>query len=290
MTGQRLSVIVPAHDEETVIARSLRAMLDCPESETFEVIVAANGCSDGTAQASRSVSPTVTVLEIDTASKVAALNAADARASAFPRVYVDADVEVSGETLAALARLFAEPGAPLVAAPRMLLDLRGASPLVRAYYRIWERTGFRREGHVGSGLYALSQEGRARFGVFPNVIADDRYIQQLFSLEERATLHDHSFVVRPPRSFRALIRRGSRIAAGNRQLIALGLSTRPTPEGAPLEQSGLRSLLPQLPTRPRLWIPFVVYCTAQAATRYLAERTLRTGTPVSWERDETSRV
>ncbi|MBF0672932.1 MAG: glycosyltransferase [Salinibacterium sp.] len=284
-----LSVIVPAHDEEAVIGTSLRRMLEGAPGD-LEVIVAANGCSDSTADRCRAVAPEVRVIELASASKVAALNAADAAASRFPRAYVDADVEVSGEALAALAELLAQPGGPLVASPRMVLDLEGASSLVRAYYRIWERTSFRTEGHVGSGLYALSREGRARFGVFPSVVADDRYVQQLFRLNERATLHDHCFVVRPPRTLRALITRGGRIAAGNRELARLGLARRPEGADASPERSGVRSVLPQLPTRPRLWWPFLVYCATQAATRFAAERKLRAGTTHHWDRDETSRV
>ncbi|MCW4384765.1 glycosyltransferase [Salinibacterium sp. SYSU T00001] len=282
-------MIVPAHDEAGVIGRSLRRMLEgAPEG--LEVIVAANGCSDDTAEVCRATAPEVTVLELETSSKIAALNAADAAASRFPRAYVDADVEVSGEALAALAALLDRPGGPLVASPRMVLDLEGASVFVKMYYRIWERTAFRTQGHVGSGLYALSREGRARFGVFPSVVADDRYVQQLFSLDERATLHDHHFVVRPPRTLHALIARGGRIAAGNQELARLGLATRPEGQNDTAEQSGVRSVLPQLPTRPTLWLPFVVYCVTQLATRIVAERKLRRGQLHHWDRDETSRA
>lgn len=284
-----LSVIIPAHDEAAVIGRSLRRMLDGAPEE-LEVIVAANGCSDETAAVCQAASERVRVIELSESSKVAALNAADAAATRYPRAYVDADVEVSGETLSALAALLERPGGPLVATPRMVLDLRGASPLVRAYYRIWERTSFRTEGHIGSGLYALSREGRNRFGVFPTVVADDRYVQQLFSLEERGTVHDHHFVVRPPRTLRALITRGGRIVAGNRELARLGLATRPAESPDARERSGLRSVLNQLPTRPGLWWPFIVYSATQLATRVVAERKIRSGQTHRWDRDETSRA
>ena len=63
------------------------------------------------------------------------------------------------------------------------IDLRGSSLAVRAYYRIWLRLPYVREGMIGVGVYALSEEGRRRFGEFPEVIADDGYVRMLFSSE-----------------------------------------------------------------------------------------------------------
>jgi len=271
-----LSVVIPAHDEERVLPRLL-AGLDDPR---LEVVVVANGCSDATAAVARAAG--ARVVELAEGSKVAALNAGDAAASVFPRAYVDADVEVSTETLLAVAERLAR-GPELVASPRLFLDLRGATWLVRAYYAVWELSAFRRRGHIGSGIYALTRAGRERFGEFPRVIGDDRFVQGLFAPEERATV-GAEFVVRPPRTLRALVARGARIAAGNRELQRAGLAGQ-----APTRGGSFRELLGQVAVRPGLWGPFLVYAGVQLRTGTLAERRLRAADD-AWTRDETSRV
>ena len=279
MTG-RMSVIVPAHDEEAVIERALHGMLD----DRLDIVVVANGCRDATADRAGSVDPRIQVIEIAEASKIAALNAGDAAASLFPRAYVDADVEVDAGTLLALASVL-DSGLALVASPEVELDLAGASRWVRAYYSVWQLSAFRQTGHIGSGIYALSEEGRQRFGDFPPVIGDDRFVQGLFLPSERATLVDRSFTVRPPRTIRALIARGSRIAAGNQQLGSLGLAG-----SVPSATASVRELVARVLPRPRLWASFVLYCVVQLLTRRAAATRLATETTVSWTRDETSRV
>ena len=211
-----MSVVIPAHNEAALLPRLLRELRT---DAGIWVVVSANACSDDTVTLARAAaSDGVHVVETAVPSKAVALNAGDSIAGdRFPRAYVDADVLVSAETLSALADALRKEGGPLVAAPRLRVDTSAASWAARAHYRIWELSDYRRSGHVGSGIYALSAEGRARFGAFPDVIADDRFVQQLFAPAERLTI-DEEFVVRSPATLRAHIRRATRIAAGNRQL------------------------------------------------------------------------
>ena len=307
------AVIIPAHNEEGVIARLLGNIMAEAEPGEFEIIVAANGCSDGTAQAARNAGPGITVLDLPEPSKVAALNAGDEAATVFPRLYVDADVMVSAETLRALARVLSDDGragqssddgqatsarpagapGPLAAAPGLQTDLTGASWFVQAHYRIWELTDYRTRGHIGSGIYALSRQGRQRFGRFPDVIADDRYVQQLFTLSERLTLPEHTFTVHSPKTLRALLRRATRAAAGNLQLQARTSGSEgahPKAAAAPAPGSGSQvNLLRRVLPKPALWPALAVYCTAYLVPRVLAVRKIRSGRMNIWERDETSR-
>ena len=213
-----MSVVIPAHDEATVIGRLLEALVSDPRAAELEIVVVANGCSDATVPVAREYEPAVRVVEIAEASKIAALEAGDAEATAFPRAYVDADVTVDVSTLLALADALEESGGPLVASPPLEVDTSGASWLVRQHYRVWELTDYRRSGHIGSGIYALSATGRARFGRWPRVIADDRFVQQLFRPDERRTIDDGSFSVRSARAMSAHLRRSTRIARGNLEL------------------------------------------------------------------------
>jgi glycosyltransferase involved in cell wall biosynthesis len=271
-----LSVVIPAHDEARVLPRLLAGLTD----DRLEVIVVANGCRDATAEVARAAG--VRVVELAEGSKVAALNAGDAAASGFPRAYVDADIEVDAAALLAVADRLRR-GPELVASPRLRLDLSAATWPVRAYYAVWELSSFRRRGHIGSGIYALSAEGRGRFAEFPDVIGDDRFVQGRFTPAERATVDDAEFVVRPPRTVAALLARGARIAAGNRELQRLGLAGHAQTRGA-----AFRELLAAVIRRPGLWAPFVIYLAVQLRTAALADRKLRADDRV-WDRDETSR-
>ncbi|MGA8273701.1 MAG: glycosyltransferase, partial [Candidatus Sulfotelmatobacter sp.] len=85
-----VSIIIPAHNEGAVIARTLKAMTDGAQPAELDIIVVCNGCSDDTAAVARRFSPAVRVLETAIAGKTNALNLGDEAARSFPRVYVDA--------------------------------------------------------------------------------------------------------------------------------------------------------------------------------------------------------
>jgi hypothetical protein len=195
---------------------------------------------------------------------------------------VDADVTVSGVDLVALAEGLHESGA-LVAAPTMRVR-PSPSWWVRQYYRVWELTGYRSEGHIGSGVYMLSRRGRERFGDFPAVIADDLFVQRLFAPSERFTPGDLFFCVDAPRSLGALVRRNTRIAAGNRQL------AQEYPDLAPAGAAvGARTLVRRVWRRPSLWVGFAVYASVYLTTHRRAAALLAQQREIAWNRDTTTR-
>ena len=91
LDAPRASVIIPAHDEGGVIDRCLEALDEDARAGRLEVVVAANGCTDDTVERARRHTG-VQVLDLPAPSKVQAINAADAVATAFPRIYLDADI------------------------------------------------------------------------------------------------------------------------------------------------------------------------------------------------------
>ena len=277
---KRLTVVVPAHNEEALIATTLRRLLDA--ADALEVIVVANGCTDRTAQRAREVGGPIRVLEIAEASKIAALNAAHDLIRIYPVVYVDADVSVTGTDLLSLADGLHAQNA-LVAAPKMTV-LPSSSWWVRQHYAVWELTDYRATGHIGSGIYMLSSDGRARFSDFPPVIADDLFVQRLFAPRERYTPDDVFFSVASPGSLSALVKRNTRIAAGNQQL-ALHY-----PEMAPpVARIGARTLARRVWRRPELWLGFAGYTAVHTITRRRAARLLSAQHAIAWNRDESSR-
>jgi len=281
----RMSVVIPAHDEAAVLGRLLDALTGDPRSGELELVVVANGCTDATADVARAYGASVAVVEIARASKIAALEAGDEEASAFPRAYVDADVLVDVAALLALADELERPGGALVASPRLEVDTDGASWLVRQHYRVWALTDYRRGGHIGSGVYALSSAGRARFGRWPDVIADDRFVQQLFLPEERRTLDAHAFSVRSARTIGSHLRRSTRIARGNLELPDAVQRATDAPTGA-----RAANLVRRVAARPRLWPAFGVYALTSTLPRARARRLIAERTEAEWARDQTSRA
>jgi glycosyltransferase involved in cell wall biosynthesis len=217
------SVIIAAHDEATVIGRNLDRLLAGAQSGDMEVIVVANGCVDNTAEVARARG--VCVLELPAPGKSAALNAGDAIATSFPRIYLDADVATTSATVQALADALSRPGtdrhvAPLAAVPDRRLVVHGRPLPVRCYFAIQSRLPAARSGLYGRGLIALSENGRARFTRFPDVLADDLFLDSLFAEAERVVLTSVTTEVETPRRTSDLVRRLTRVRRANAALRA----------------------------------------------------------------------
>lgn len=269
-----VSVVVPARDEEAVIAKNLRALLEGSEPDEVELIVVCNGCSDRTAATARLAAPDAKVVELAEGSKTSALNEGDRLATRFPRLYVDADVELGIEALRATARVLCAPPV-LCAAPFARYELTGRPWLVRRYFEVWQQLPYFKEERVG-GVFALSAEGRSRFAEFPPVVADDQFVLQHFPVGERRCLPDHHFVVEAPRSVGALVTVRTRVYRGRRQLGTLS-----TPVAAP---GGAAAALLRLARQPSM-VPGVA---AYAAISLIAKLRSRRQADL-WERDASTR-
>lgn len=200
------AVIIPAHDEASVIERTLRCLAPLKEAPGMEVIVVCNGTSDDTADRARRFAG-VHVVEIPEASKTAALNEGDRLATTWPRIYLDADIETTAIAIADVLRTLDEHGDSLEAArPASRYDTAGASALVRAYYRARVRIPSFAEALWGAGAYAVTQTGHQRFAEFPAELADDLFIDRLFPADRRVVLPVDPVVVRTPRDLPSLLR------------------------------------------------------------------------------------
>ncbi len=214
------SVVIAAHNEEAVIGRTLDALLASAAGHSLEVVVSANGCTDQTvAVASRRG---VTVLDRSEPGKAAALNAGEASATSFPRFYLDADIVVPERAVGDLLKLFDAAPSPLVVVPRRRLSTEGRPWPVRAYFAISERLPVFRDGIFGRGLIILSEAGRARFERFPELIADDLFLDSQYSLDERVESETVEVVVETPFTSRDLLNRLTRVRRGNSQLRQAG--------------------------------------------------------------------
>jgi glycosyltransferase involved in cell wall biosynthesis len=270
------SVVVPAHNEASVIGRCLEALTHGPIPDTLEVVVVCNGCTDDTAARARAAAPHIRVIELSEASKIAALNAGDEACSTFPRFYVDADIELTQASIQAVAGALS--GAVCCAAPLPQFAVDDRSWPIRAFYRVWQMMPYLNDDMVGSGVYALSEVGRHRFVRFPDITADDQYVMQLFARDERAAVPEARFTVHPPRTVRGLLRMRARVYRGNDELARRGLTGAGSTGGA---AAGLLRLMRQ----PSLWPAIGVYVAVNLGGKFYA-RQYKGG----WERDECART
>jgi hypothetical protein len=275
--GPVASVVIPAHDEASVIERCLRSLLHQSRPGELEIVVACNGCQDSTPDLARSVDPSITVVETPVASKWGALNLGDEHAATFPRVYLDADVELSPRAVqdlaAALERTGRLAGAPALRWPA------GARGVVGWYYRMWQRSPYFSDGFMGLGFYGMTEAGRRRFGEFPETMAEDFLILSLFAPDERLTDHSSWFAPLLPTSLRELVRVQARQRAANRKL------RREQPGAVPGASS--RWLL-AMAGSPRAWPEVVSFLGVRAAAEILAAVRLRRNDQ-RWTRDRSSR-
>jgi len=104
-----LSLIVAAHDEDTVIAEKVRnaLALDYPR-ELLEVIVACDGCEDDTAARAREAGADL-VLELPRGGKIRAQDAAVERARGDVVAFSDANALWEPDAARALVAAFADP-------------------------------------------------------------------------------------------------------------------------------------------------------------------------------------
>jgi len=284
MTVSPFSVVIPAYNEEAALGRTLERILDGALPGELEIIVAANGCSDRTAEVARRFGPPVSVVETDVGSKVGALNLGDQYATGYPRIYLDADIVVTIDTLREVVRALEQPGVH-AAAPRVHVDTTRSSAIVRAFYRVWTSLPYFLEGMIGSGFYALSQEGRGRFERFPDVIADDGYVRLLFEPDERRIVERGRFTIHAPRNLASLIKVKTRSRLGGRELRSRFPDLLQNEAGSNLSGAGIRALL----DRPSTWASLPAYAFVVGLTSIRCRLQRAQGGATYWERDETSR-
>jgi glycosyltransferase involved in cell wall biosynthesis len=282
------SIVIAAHNESAVLGRCLDAILADAVPDEFDVTVVANGCMDDTAQIA-AARPGVRVLDLPVAGKAAALNAGDAAAIGFPRIYLDADIVIGADGMRALrdavAVSSATPGTVLAVAPRRELDVTGSSLPVRAYFTINSRLPAFDNALFGRGVVALSMAGRDRFGQFPDLVADDLFLDSLFTAAEKREVSSVSARITVPQRTRDLVRRLVRVRRGNTKLRAAAGGLNASTE---VRRAAYTSWLRDVALRHPTLIPAAAcYVAITGTAAVLARLPQRPGD--GWGRDESSR-
>jgi glycosyltransferase involved in cell wall biosynthesis len=269
------SIVIPAHNESAVIGRLLDRLADAEPGE-LDIVVVPNGCTDDTAAIAAAHGARVSPLT--SASKAAALRRGDEEARGFPRLYVDADVELGVGDVRALVEALGRPGV-LAVAPSRVLDLTGRPWLVRWYYQVWTRLPEVRAGLFGRGVIAVNAEGHPRLARLPAVIADDLAASVAFTAAERLVVAGAKVVIRTPRTTADLMRRRVRSAMGVTQLAEVD-------EAAGSARTRLTDLVAMARAEPSLIPKLAVFAAIAVIARTWARRTDRS----SWHRDDSSRA
>ena len=206
--------------------------------------------------------------------------------ASFPRVYLDADIVMSTASIRRLVRALeqAADDGVLAVVPRREPDVRGRPWPVRGYFAVSRHIPAFENALIGRGVIVLSEEGRSRFDRFPDMFADDLFLDGLFTEAERRQVDDVISTVATPRRTGDLVRRLARVRRANAALRASW------PAGLParaVRQSDRWSWLTDV-VLPRPWLAPAGVC--YLAISVLAAVRARRGDGSVWGRDESTRT
>jgi cellulose synthase/poly-beta-1,6-N-acetylglucosamine synthase-like glycosyltransferase len=276
-----LSIVIPAHNEGAVVARTLKSILSNKLDRAVQIIVVANGCTDNTAEVVRGFAPTVELIETPVGNKSNALNVGDRAAKYDLRAYLDADIELSDNALQQVVDAFKDPSVRL-AMPQARHIYRGSNPVLAGYYHLWRSMPYVRKGAMGGGFYAIDKELRSRFTEFPTLTADDKFTRNIAKPSERHVVPGCYATVTMPQTFADLLKVKTRWTYGNLELSSL------RPDLDVNDKHKHEGAFGYLFWRPWLWLnvpAFVfvfVYAQIAARKRFAKKQS-------AWERDESTR-
>ncbi len=195
---------------------------------------------------------------------MAALNAGDAACTAFPRIYLDGDIQLSRTALTSLVEVLDRPEA-VVASPRVEFDTRHSSILVRGFYDAFRHLPYVQRGLIGLGVYGVSSSGRQRFGRLPGphrrrpLRAETLHAGRAHHV--RRNLRGH----RSSRQYVDLVKVRMRVARGNAELEASHPAE--VTDATATSSSTLGALVRLVLGKPRLLPSAVVYAGVVVVAR-----------------------
>jgi Glycosyl transferase family 2 len=249
----------------------------------MDIIVVANGCTDDTAKVAASFGPAVRVLALPVASKHEALAAGDRAAVGFPRIYVDADVELRAGDARALAAALRQPGV-LAAAPRRELAMTGRPWQVRWYYDVWALLPGVQRALWGRGVIAVNEAGHRRLAGLPPLQADDLAASLVFEPNETVLVPAARVTVHPPRTFAGLLCCRTRSVTGIAQIERMG-----DLDGS-ADRTRITDLIAVVRRRPGMLLRVGYFLSVAVFARLRASRAIARGDYLTWLRDESSRT
>jgi len=278
-----ISIIIPAHNEEKLIVKTLTYLLEDGALKSADIIIICNGCIDNTFESvngfisetkeslsNRNIS--IRAFDIEKPSKTNALNVGITQANSKNVILLDADIEISGINLSHIYDQLNDE--VLVVSPSIIYDKEQSSIAVKAYYKVAETSGYN-QSHRLSNVIALSERGLKRVGVFPEVIADDEYLRRQFKSSEYKIVSTSSFTFTCPKTLADLLNVMTRVERGNLQLEKLGY----------LDNSGADNL----GVLARFSVSYLIFFAVKMICKLRAKWQYFNGNISQWERDESNR-
>lgn len=215
------TVIMPVNNGASLLGATLRQLLTEISANEVRTIVVCNGCTDDSVHIARAwadrflrAGKKLIVIELAERSRAKALNTAEPHAEGT-RIYLDHDVLLSAGSLGAVLGAIRSGYHFVTLRP----SVRGPLGLaVSLYFRLWVRLPYVCNSPATMGFYAVSQSGRQRWDLFPQLHSDDKFSRLHFMPRERIRLDRYFYSVAAPLSMRELVQARTRYDYGNLEL------------------------------------------------------------------------
>jgi len=266
----QLDIVVPARNEARNIVECLEALPAAGPQMDLRVIVVANGedwetTSTAASHASaifESQGMELKVFGHATPGKTRALNLGDRHTRGCPVAYLDADVRLAPGALHHIGAAL-DCSEPRLAGPHRVLR-QPLGVIARNYARVWRNLPAVKGRLIGTGCYAVNPAGRARWGEFPPIIADDAFVQSRFCSDEWTICTNAPCAVTFP-EWPELIVAIRRWRAGSEEL--RHLPAHGTAIGSSDPRAGWPANLRFIWSHPDLWRSVPAYLFVQAISR-----------------------
>jgi cellulose synthase/poly-beta-1,6-N-acetylglucosamine synthase-like glycosyltransferase len=222
-----VSFVTCAHNEADRVADRIVELAELLRASGVEgeVVLVADGCTDGTAERARQVATARVVELTERVGKAAALTAGAAQARNEILVFADSRQRWHPAAVTTLLENFADPTVGAVSGDLVLETEPGVMAGVGLYWR-YEKWLRKKESRIHSTVGVTGAICAVRRALFPGVpagtILDDVYWPLRVTMERYRVVHDKRAVAydRLPERARDEFRRKVRTLAGNFQLVA----------------------------------------------------------------------
>ncbi len=222
--GQHPTVYIPVRTGDPELEACLGALVEQDWEGELRVVVSPNGPEGEFLQRlERWVHWTQPRFEVCSTpigppGKPGALNRAETMFPATgPSIYLDVDTRLSPSSISCIMRELQGSTSCHLCAPRRSCA-QPRSWIARAYWSVWNELPLTRHQVVFCGVYAVSPEGRRRWGAFPETGGEDKFVRLHFDAEEQVQIPDATATVALPSGALEFLRARTRWARNNHHL------------------------------------------------------------------------
>lgn len=219
-SSTKATIIIAAYNEASVIRETLQQLHRAHAPSSYQILVICNGCTDDTEKIIHDEFQNVLCHSLKKSSKALAIRHAESLNPGFPRLYLDADINLSAADADRFISKARDHELEALLIPSSKVTTTQCSTMVKAFYRAWYNTPHVQTFGYGAGAYLINQAGRDRFGLWPELVADDAFIRSQFRTEETHLIQSIKVGVKAPKTLWSLIKVKARSKFGNLELKA----------------------------------------------------------------------